>query len=143
MMVKPFVPFRKKGRTYTTTPVAGSWAGVVMSSAGAVIIWAIGDAHSNTNFATLQMPKNAKAKCDRQTDRRTSIWTDRRTDRHGDLKITLPATKIPICPVLSLHVHSSCSTWLSVFFCQYGSSRDHDASPHPRFMCHTSLVTRC
>ena len=52
---------------YTTTPVAGSWAGAAMILAGAC---------SNTNFSTLKMPKNAKkAKCDGPTDRQT--------DRHG------------------------------------------------------------
>ena len=65
---------------YTTTSVAGGWAGAVMSWAGAVLIWA--GACSNTNFPTLKMPKNAeKAKWDRRTDRRT----DGRTDRHSDI----------------------------------------------------------
>ena len=36
---------------YTTTPVAGGWAGPVMIWAGAC---------SNTNFPTHKMPKNAK-----------------------------------------------------------------------------------
>ena len=40
---------------YTTTPVAGSWAGAAMILAGAC---------SNTNFPTLRILKNAKkAKC--------------------------------------------------------------------------------
>ena len=68
---------------YTTAPVAGGWAGVVMIWAGAVMIWAgavmiWAGACTNTNFPTLKMPKNAKkAKCDRPTDGPT--------DRHGDL----------------------------------------------------------
>ena len=64
---------------YTTAPVADSWAGAVMIWAGAVMIWAGAViiwagavmiwAGSNTNFSTLEMPKNAKkAKCDRPTD---------------------------------------------------------------------------
>ena len=39
---------------YTTTPVAGSWA-------GAVISWA--RAYSNTNFPTLKSPKVQKKQC--------------------------------------------------------------------------------
>ena len=75
----------------TTAPVAGCWAGAVMSWAGAIMIWAgavliWAGACSNTKFPTLKMPKNAKkAKCDRPTDRQTDRRTDRRTDRHGDL----------------------------------------------------------
>ena len=71
---------------YTTTLVAGGWAGAVIIWARAVLIWAgavtiwagaviiWAGACSNTNFPTLKLPKNAKkAKCDG--------WTD----RHGDL----------------------------------------------------------
>ena len=54
---------------YTTAPVAGGWAGAVMNWAGAC---------SNTNFPTLNMPKNAKkAKCDRPTDGPTDTVTYR------------------------------------------------------------------
>ena len=58
---------------YTTTPVAGSWAGAVMIWAGAVLLW-VGavmiwaGACSNTNFPTRKMPKSAKkVKCDGRT----------------------------------------------------------------------------
>ena len=47
---------------YTTTPVAGGWAGAAMSWAGAVMIWA--GASSDTNFPTFEMPKNAKKQCE-------------------------------------------------------------------------------
>ena len=43
-----------------TTPVAGGWAGAVISWAGAVMIWA--GACSHINFPTLEIPKNAKKK---------------------------------------------------------------------------------
>ena len=59
---------------YTTTSVAGGWAGAVMSWAGAVLIW--GGACSNTNFPTIKKPKNPKkAKCERPTDQRTNGQT--------------------------------------------------------------------
>ena len=70
-----------------TTPVAGSWAGAVMIWAGAVMFWAgvvmiWAGACSNTNFPTLEMPKNAKkSKCDGPTDRRTDGPTDTATYR--------------------------------------------------------------
>ena len=58
---------KKDKAVYTTTPVAGSWAGAAM-------IWA--RACSNTNFPTLKKAKNAKkAKC----DGRTQCVTDRPT----------------------------------------------------------------
>ena len=74
---------QKNKAVYTTTPVAGSWAGAVMIWAGAVLLWAgavmiWAGPCSNTNFPTLKMLKNAKnVKCDGPTDR----WTD----RHGVL----------------------------------------------------------
>ena len=75
---------------YTTTSVAGGWAGAIVSWAGALLIWAeavliwVG-ACSNINFPTLNMPKNAKkAKCDRPTDQRTDRRTNGRTDGRTD-----------------------------------------------------------
>ena len=44
----------------TTTPVAGGWAGAVMSLAGAVMTWV--GASSNINFPTFKMPKMQKKK---------------------------------------------------------------------------------
>ena len=74
---------------YTATPVAGGWAGAVMSWAGAAMIWAgaimvwagalTSMKHSITNFSTFKILKNAKkAKGDGRR-------TDGRTDRDGDL----------------------------------------------------------
>ena len=56
---------RDNKAVYTTTFVAGGWAGAVMSWAGAIMIWAgavliWAGACSNTKFPTLKMPKNAK-----------------------------------------------------------------------------------
>ena len=57
---------------YTTTFVAGGWAGAIMNWAGAVMIWAgavmiwagavmiWAGACSNTNFPTLEIPKSVK-----------------------------------------------------------------------------------
>ena len=78
----------KNKAVYTTTPVAGSWAGAVMIWAGAVMLWAgavmfWAGACSNTNFPTLKYPKMRKKQS--VTDRRTDGRTKGRTDRHGDL----------------------------------------------------------
>ena len=68
---KPDKTIRENKAVYTTTNVAGGWAGAVMPWAGAVLLWAgaamiWAGACSNTNFPTLKMPKKAKrAKCDR------------------------------------------------------------------------------
>ena len=71
-----------------------SWAGAVMSWAGAVTIWAgalTSMENPYLNFSTFKLLKNAKkVKCDGPTDRRT----DGRTDRHSDLLVALPATKM-------------------------------------------------
>ena len=68
---------RKKERNkavYTVTPVAGGWAGAVMSLAGALTAMK----YSYLIFSTFKLLKNAKkAKWDRRTDGPT--------DRHGDL----------------------------------------------------------
>ena len=67
---------------YTATPVAGGWAGAVMSWAGAVMSWAgalTSMIYSYLHFSTFKQLKNAKkAKCDR-TDRQTDRPTDRPT----------------------------------------------------------------
>ena len=53
---------------YTTTPVAGGWAGAVMSWAGAITSMK----YSYLNFSTFKLLKNAKkVKCDGRTDRPT------------------------------------------------------------------------
>ena len=76
---------KKNKAVYTTALVAGGWAGAVMIWAGAVMIWAgavmiWAGACSNTNFPTLETPKNAKkAKCDRQMDHPTDQRMDRPT----------------------------------------------------------------
>ena len=58
---------------YTATPVAGGWAGAVMSWAGALTSMI----YSYLHFSTFKQLKNAKkAKCDR-TDRPTDTVTYR------------------------------------------------------------------
>ena len=69
-----------KKNVYTTTPVAGGWAGAVMNWAGAVMSWAEGvmiwaGACSNRKFPTLKIPENAKKQS--VTDGRTDPVTYR------------------------------------------------------------------